>query len=115
MRAEGNLSSAMGIDSQNCTVLYEQTALIWSNFALQTDSVPDSMISAFYLNNLILEMTGAPVDPFYATVMEQSKEYPVYASIFLEESQRSAVLDLLTYDRIVGENYTGTRPLDADS
>lgn len=115
MRAEGNLYSAMGIDSQNCTVLYEQTALIWSNFALQTDSVPDSMISAFYLNNLILEMTGAPVDPFYATVMEQSKEYPVYASIFLEESQRSAVLDLLTYDRIVGENYTGTRPLDADS
>ncbi len=114
MRAEGNLYNALGIDSKNCTVLYEQTALIWSNFELNTDPVPDSMISAFYLNNLILEMTGAPVDSFYATVMEQSKEYPVYSSIFMEDAQRSAVLDLLTYDRIVGENYTGTRTEDTE-
>lgn len=110
MRGEGNLYESIGIDSENCDVLYEQAAFIWSNYDLNTNCVPDTTVSAFYLNSLILEMTGAPVDPFYSTVLAQMEDYPVYTSIFMEETDRNAVLDLLTYDRVAGENYSGTRP-----
>lgn len=110
MRGEGNLYESIGIDSENCGVLYEQAAFIWSNYELNTDCVPDTTVSAFYLNGLILEMTGAPIDDFHGTIMAQMDDYPVYTSIFMEETDRNTLLDLLTYDRVAGENYSGTRP-----
>jgi len=97
------------IDSANCSVLYNQSAFIWSNYELNTACLPDEVFSVFYLNSLVLEMTGAPVDDFHAAVLAQLQEDPIYTSVFMEENDRNAVLDLLTYDRVAGEDYSGTR------
>ena len=110
MRKEGNIYDAAGINSENCDVLYEQPALIWSNFALQEDALPTETVSAFYLTPTMIEAAGLPVDPFYATVLKQRETDPVYTSIFMEPDDRNETLDLLTYDRVVGEDYSGTRP-----
>lgn len=111
MRAEGNIYNELGINSSNCAVLYEQPALIWSNYALNDAELPQETVSAFYLSPLILKLTGQPVDRFYGTVLGQMQSNPVYTTIFLEPEERSRTLDLLTYDRITGENYSGTRPV----
>ncbi len=110
MRAENNLYDRLGINSENCSVLYEQPALIWSNITLDTSVLPEESISTFYLGPMILKMAGLPVNSFYATVLEEMEACPIYTSIFLEEDNRNATLDLLTYDRVLGENYSGTRP-----
>lgn len=109
MRAEGNIYDAMGISSSNCSVLYEQPALVWSNTKLNESLYPDEMFSVFYLMPLTCKAVGLPMDAFYETVLAQLPQKPVYTSIFMDEDDRSEILDLLTYDRIVGENYTGTR------
>lgn len=109
MRAEGNIYDALGINSDNCDILYRQPALVWSNFALNTSVLPQETVSVSYLMPLLLRATGAPVDSFYAAVLGEMEKYPVYTSIFMDSDDRSSVLDLLTYDRIAGENYSGTR------
>ena len=107
MRAEGNIYDAMGIDSENCAVLYEQPALIWSNTKLDRSLLPKELCSTFYLTPTICKAAGLPLDAFYETVLAQKAETPVYTSIFMDEADRNETLDLLTYDRIVGENYSG--------
>ena len=114
MRAEGNIYDALGINSKNCAVLYEQPALIWSNFKLDASALPQETVSAFYLTPLLLRAAGLPVDAFYGTVLRQMETDPVYTSIFMDPEQRNDTLDLLTYDRIAGESYSGTRPAEAD-
>jgi len=109
MRKEGNIYDAAGINSENCDVLYEQPALLWSNFELQEDALPQETISVFYTTPTIMRLAGLPVDPFYATVLKQMETDPIYTSVFLEPEDRNETLDLLTYDRVVGEDYTGTR------
>ncbi|MBQ8920567.1 MAG: LTA synthase family protein [Oscillospiraceae bacterium] len=109
MRKEGNIYDAAGFNSENCDVLYEQPALIWSNFELREEALPQETISVFYTTPTIMRLAGLPVDPFYATVLKQMETYPVYTSIFLEPDDRNETFDLLTYDRVVGEDYTGTR------
>ncbi len=109
MRGEDNLYNAIGIDSANCNILYNQSAFVWSNYDLNTACLPDEVFSVFYLNSLVLEMIGAPVDDFHATVLAQMEQNPIYTSVFMEENDRNTVLDLLTYDRVAGEDYSGTR------
>ncbi len=115
MRGEDNLYSAIGIDSENCSVLYNQPALIWSNYDIDTACLPEEKVSVFYLNHLVLEMIGAPVDDFHATVLAQMKTNPVYTSVCMQENNRNSILDLLTYDRVAGESYSGTRPKPAQN
>ena len=110
MRKEGNIYDQAGINSENCDVLYEQPALIWSNFALNEAAMPQKTISVFYMTPLMQRLSGLPVDPFYATVLKQMETDPVYTSIFRAPEDRNQTLDLLTYDRVVGKDYTGTRP-----
>lgn len=107
MRAEGNIYDAMGIDSENCAVLYEQPALVWSNFGLDSSNLPTETVSVFYMTPAICEAAGLPLDSFYATVLAQQKKDPVYTSIFMDAEERNETLDLLTYDRILGMNYSG--------
>ncbi len=109
MRAEDNLYSSIGIDSNNCSVLYNQTAFIWSNYHIDTTCLPDDTFSVFYLNHLVLKMIGAPIDDFHTTVLAQMDTDPLYTSVFLDEEHRNATLDLLTYDRVAGESFSGTR------
>lgn len=109
MRAQGNIYDALGINSDNCEILYEQPALVWSNFELNTEALPKERISAFYLTPLLLRLTGAPVDTFYETVLDQMAVTPVYTTILLDD-ERNETLDILTYDRVTGENFSGTRP-----
>ncbi|MCQ2433750.1 MAG: sulfatase-like hydrolase/transferase [Oscillospiraceae bacterium] len=107
MRAEGNIYDAMGIDSENCEVLYEQPALIWSNTALDTSLLPTELCSVFYMTPTVCKAAGLPLSAFYETVLAQKEKNPVYTSIFMDEADRNETLDLLTYDRVVGENYSG--------
>lgn len=110
MRGEGNLYSSIGISSSNCNILYNQSAFVWSNYDIDTTCLPADPFSVFYLDHLVLKMIGAPIDDFHATILAQMDTTPLYTSVFLDEDHRNAVLDLLTYDRVAGENFSGTRP-----
>ena len=102
-----NIYQQCDIDSENCEILYEQSCFIWSNCPLDTTQFPEEQISAFYLPHLTYRAAGLPEEAFTGTMLEAIKETPVYS--VAEESEKSdALLDMLTYDRVLGEGYSNT-------
>ena len=88
----------------NCSKLYEKTWLVWSNYDLDASSLPEETISTFYLPHLVYSMVGLK-NPFVDTMLEEMTAEPVY-SVAVNPSTESELLDMLTYDRTIGENYS---------
>lgn len=106
-----NIYDKIGINGDNCDVIYEQQYLIWSNRPLDATIVDEHpMVSAYYLPHLLVEMAGLPKSDFIETVLERIDEVPIYSPSHHGSVQTDEVLDQLTYDRTLGRNYTATLP-----
>lgn len=99
-----NLYSDLGITIENCEILYNQTYIIWNNYNLTNQKLPDETISAFYLPHIIYNHIGLPTNDFNATLLSAMKENPVYSTPFYDEN--SELLDIITYDRTIGMGYS---------
>ena len=102
---ECNYYNDMGITMENCSKLYEKTWLVWSNYGLDLSGLPKEKISTFYLPHLAYQLTGLPSTQFVDTILEEMAEEPVY-SMAVNPATTSELLDLLTYDRTMGANYS---------
>lgn len=103
--SQDNIYQQTGMDSSTCSVLYEQACLIWSNQELNTAALPEQKISAFYLPHLLCKAAGLPDNAFTDAMLGAMMETPVY-SIAEEMEQNDRLLDMLTYDRVLGEGYS---------
>ena len=101
---ESSFYNEIGINVDNCSKLYEKTWLVWSNYDLDASSLPEETISTFYLPHLVYSMVGLK-NPFVDTMLEEMTAEPVY-SVAVNPSTESELLDMLTYDRTIGENYS---------
>lgn len=83
--------------------LYDQPYLVYANY--DAGFTAPARVSAFYLPHLVYRTLFGPNDAFVNTVLEQMDDTPVYA---VSEMQVPAngVLDMLTYDRTIGEQYS---------
>lgn len=96
-----------GVSTENCALLYEQTYLVWTNQPELFDAslLPEEKVSSFYLPHLLYRYAGLPVDSFVDTILSELAECPVY-SISENANGKEELLDLLTYDRTLGDGYS---------
>ncbi len=106
LRGDDGIYSQLNITSENCSTLYEQKYILWNNYGLDTSSLPTEEVSVFYAPYLIMDLIDAPRDSFIQSMMEEMEETPVYSTNYMPNQEENEKLDMLTYDRILGDLIT---------
>jgi phosphoglycerol transferase MdoB-like AlkP superfamily enzyme len=107
MRGENNVYDLMGVTSENCQVMFEQNYIIWSNYDLDYSSIPTEKFSTFYMPYVIWNLIDAPKDTFIESMLEKMDTLPIYSTSYDATISNDEDLDILTYDRILGDNVSG--------
>lgn len=102
---ESNIYTDLGITADNCEILYSQTYLIWNNYGLEDEGLPEEEVSAFYLPHIVYRHAGLPANEFNETILNVMEEQPVY-SVASPNENNSQLLDTITYDRTIGKGYS---------
>lgn len=103
MRGETSVYNQLNITGENCSTLYEQKYFFWSNYDADFSTVPQEDFSFFYVPYVIIDIIDAPHDSFIEKMDSFMKEIPVYTSDYNDGTPDNEELDVLTYDRVVGE------------
>jgi len=107
MRGENNVYDSLGVTSENCQVVFEQNYIIWSNYDLDYSDMPTEKFSTFYMPYVVLDLIDAPKDTFIESMLEKMKTLPIYSTSYDTSMENDEDLDILTYDRILGDNVSG--------
>lgn len=102
-KTEDSIYEQLGINSENCSILYEQSYLLYSNYTLDENAIPDEEFSAFYAPYILLDAIDAPGDSFTDAMLAKLDALPLYSSHYNPAQQPDEELDMLTYDRVLGE------------
>lgn len=111
LKGENSTYDALGMNGSNCSILYEQSFVLWSNYDQDFSRMPDEPISTFYLPYVVKDLINAPKDSYTQAMLDKMKTLPVYATNYDSDAPRDSELDILTYDRILGD----TMSVDEDS
>ncbi len=103
LRGDDGIYAQLGITSENCDALYEQQYILWNNFGLKEEKLPQENVSVFYLPYVLMEWIDAPRDSFIQTMMDEMKVTPIYSTNYNPKQASNAKLDALTYDHILGD------------
>lgn len=103
LRGETSVYNQLDINGNNCSILYEQRYLLWSNYDADFSCVPDEKLSFFYMPYVLMNIIDAPRDAFIQKMMDYMDTIPVYSTNYDCEVPRCEDLDVLTYDRVIGE------------
>ncbi|WP_295218251.1 LTA synthase family protein [Ruminococcus sp.] len=103
LRGDDGIYSQLNITSENCSTLYEQRYILWSNYDLNTSLLPEEAVSTFYAPYLVMELIDAPRDSFIQSMMNEMETEPVYSTNYMPMQEKNDKLDTLTYDRILGD------------
>lgn len=109
LRGEDGIYAKMRITSENCSDLFKQSYIVWANYDVDFDAVfpdEDEAVSTFYLPYLIMRLIDAPRDAFTQAMMDEMLETPIYATSYNPDSPADTRLDMLTYDRLLGDLLT---------
>jgi phosphoglycerol transferase MdoB-like AlkP superfamily enzyme len=106
MRGEDGIYDQLGINSSNCAEVYKQNYIIWANYDLNFSEYPDERVSVFYLPYVVMDAIGAPMDNYMKVIYDQIDTSPIYSTGYDDTVERNEVLDLITYDRIMGEKWS---------
>lgn len=99
-----DLYQSLGINAENCQVLYDETYLIFNNYNLSYNSLPQYTVSSFYLPHIIYNLSGLNSNDFNSTILSAMELEPVYSTPYSDENFE--LLDILTYDRTIGMGYS---------
>ena len=110
LRGETSVYNELGMNGENCNILYEQSYFFWANYDADFSKVPDEKYSFFYVPYVVLDIIDAPHDAFIEKMMSYLKKMPVYSTSFDPDTPHDEDLDIITYDRIVGDLYS-TSPI----
>ena len=103
LRGETSVYNKLNITGQNCGTLYEQKYFFWSNYGADFSAVPEEKFSFFYVPYIIADIIDAPRDEFIEYMGEFLNVLPVYSTDYNDGTPDNEELDILTYDRVVGE------------
>lgn len=103
MRGETSVYNRLNITGENCSTLYEQKYFFWSNYNADFSEVPQEDFSFFYVPYVIIDIIDAPHDSFIEKMDSFMEEIPVYTSDYNDGTPDNEELDVLTYDRVVGD------------
>lgn len=103
LKGENSVYDQLGMNGDNSNVLYEQPYIIWNNFGADYSNVPKEKISVFYTPYVIMNMIDAPKDNFICAMNNKMKSLPIYSTSYEPDVERDEELDILTYDRVLGD------------
>lgn len=103
LRGETSVYNQLNLTGDNCSVLYEQKYFFWSNYDADFSSVPEKNVSFFYIPYIIADIIDAPHDAFIEKMDEFMNTLPVYAVDYNDGTPDNEELDVLTYDRVIGD------------
>lgn len=103
LKGENSVYEQLDINSNTCSVLYEQPYVIWSNYDLDYSSIPENELSVFYTPYIIMDLIDAPNDNFIQAMNNKMETMPVYSTNYNSSVGRDEELDILTYDRVLGD------------
>ena len=106
MRGETSVYNQLDLNGSNCSVLYEQEYFIWDNYGADYSSVPEEPVSFFYMPYVLINIIGAPHDEFIEKMNSFMENVPVYSLDYNDGTPDNAELDVLTYDRVIGDVYS---------
>lgn len=101
-----DIYSHFGINSNNTENLYNQKYILYNNYNEDFSYLSNKTISTFYLPYVIINSLGTPVDKFLSTIINHMETTPIYSPNIQSITGRDTILDVLTYDRVLGENYS---------
>lgn len=107
MRKDNNVYDSLGVTSENCSIVYEQNYILWSNYDLNYSSVPKEKFSTFYMPYVVWDLIDAPKDSFIQSMLDKMDTLPIYSTSYNPAQANDEDLDILTYDRILGEDVSG--------
>jgi phosphoglycerol transferase MdoB-like AlkP superfamily enzyme len=113
LRGETSVYNELDLNGENCNILYEQSYFFWSNYDADFSVVPKNKYSFFYVPYVVFKIIDAPHDAFIEKMMKLLDEVPIYSTSYDAEIPDNNDLDMLTYDRVVGDIYSSS-PLDDD-
>lgn len=103
LKGENSVYDQLGMNGDNCSVLYEQPYILWSNYELDYSTIPEEKLSAFYMPYVIMDLIDAPKDSFIQAMDNKMDTLPIYSTNYDSSVGRDEELDILTYDRIIGD------------
>lgn len=103
LKGENSVYEQLGMNGDNCNVLYEQPYIVWSNYDVDYSKMPKDKYSVFYTPYVLMDLIGAPSDSFIERMKDKMEETPVYSTSYAPDIADDADLDMLTYDRILGD------------
>lgn len=103
LKGENSVYDQLGMNGDNCSVLYEQPYILWSNYELDYSTIPEEKLSAFYMPYVIMDLIDAPKDSFIQAMDNKMNTLPIYSTNYDSSVGRDEELDILTYDRILGD------------
>ena len=113
-KAENSAYDKININADNCSSVYEQSYVVWSNYITDYSLMPDEKISTFYLPYVMYNLIDAPKDTFIQAMTDKMQTLPIYSTQYDSDIRHDEELDVLTYDRILGDNISTEEELKND-
>lgn len=107
MRKDNNVYDSLGVTSENCSIVFEQNYILWANYDLDYSNAPQEKFSTFYMPYVIWNLIDAPKDTFIQSMIDKMDSLPIYSTSYNPAQNSDEDLDILTYDRILGDNVSG--------
>lgn len=101
---EESLYNQLGINSYNCEELFRQPCLVWNNYGMPMAGLPQEPVSVFYLPHVLRRELHLQLRPWERILLGEMENKPVYTQPY-QNTGRDDLLDELTYDIAVGEQY----------
>ena len=96
----------LGVSDDNAELIYNQKYILWNNYDSTIFNKDMDTISAFYIPYVVTDLINSKNTDFMRTMKNLMKDYPLYSPSIQSSDTRNEALDLITYDRVLGENYS---------
>ena len=93
----------------NANLIYNQKYILWNNYDSSILNRDINTISAFYIPYIVTDLINSKNTDFIKTMKNIMNEYPLYSPSIQSSDSRNEILDLITYDKVIGENYSSDR------
>lgn len=103
---DDNVYDRLGVSDTTASLIYNQKYILWNNYDSSIFNKKIDTISAFYIPYIIIDLINSETTPFINTMQSIMDEYPLYSPSVQSSYSRNESLDLITYDRVIGENYS---------
>lgn len=103
---DDNVYDRLGVSDDNAELIYNQKYILWNNYDSTIFDKDIDTISAFYIPYVVTDLINSKNTDFMSTMKNLMKDYPLYSPSIQSSDARNEALDLITYDKVIGENYS---------